>query len=86
MLSEKEREDIFPEQKMGECMGITDFTLPTITPWVRSKEGIRHSLHAYKKGHYLGSGQAHKILEEAGVHAEGQYDAVLRYAAYIEKK
>ena len=85
LLSQKEQDRIFPEAGAYEAMGITDFTLPTMYQWVRSNEGLRRTLHSFVSGHYLGSGQAHKVLEEAGLHAEGQLKAVLDYAAYIRK-
>jgi hypothetical protein len=34
----------------------------------------------------LGSGSAHKVLEEAGIHAEGQLKAIVEYAKIMEKK
>ncbi len=86
MLSPVEQEKIFPEMFTYESMGITDFTLPTMYRWVRSNEGIRRTLHTFRGDHYLGSGQAHKVLQEAGIHAQGQLDAILSYAAYKEKQ
>jgi transketolase len=86
LLSQKEQETIFPEALTYEAMGITDFTLPTLYQWVRSNDGILRSLHSFRKGHFLGSGSAPKVLEEAGVHAEGQLESVINYAISIEKK
>ncbi|HEX9654190.1 MAG TPA: hypothetical protein VGA99_10805 [bacterium] len=83
-LSATEQEKIFPEVLTYESMGITDFTLPTMYRWVRSNEGTRRTLHSFREGRYLGSGQAHKVLQEAGIHAEGQLQAILRYAKYRE--
>jgi len=37
------------------------------------------TLHPFRKGHYLGSGQADKVLEEAGLDGESQFKAILRY-------
>jgi len=85
-LPQERREEIFPEQQMHEAMGITDFTLPTMYRWVRSNEGIRRTLHPFRGDHYLGSGQAHKVLQEAGIHAQGQLQAILDYAHYMEKR
>ncbi len=81
-----EQEQIFPETWTYESMGITDFTLPTMYRWVRSNEGIRRTLHSFRDHHYLGSGQAHKVLQEAGIHAEGQITAILDYAKSMEKR
>lgn len=70
------RDQIFPESLTTESMGITDFTLATLYRWVRSNDGQERSLHSFRAGHYLGSGSAPKVLEEAGIHAEGQLAAI----------
>jgi transketolase len=85
-LPAAEQEELFPEALTYDAMGITDFTIPTLYRWVRSNEGIRRSLHSFRGGHYLGSGSASKVLEEAGLHAEGQFSSILAYAAKMEKK
>ena len=79
-LSSEKREEIFPERLAAEAMGITDFTLPTMYRWVRSNDGLARTLHTFRAGHYLGSGAAPKVLEEAGIHAEGQLAAIRDYA------
>ncbi|MFH1620263.1 MAG: hypothetical protein ABIG11_10245, partial [bacterium] len=86
LLPENERAKIFPPHLAQEAMGLTDFTLPTMYYWVRSDDGIHRTLHSFRGGHYLGSGQAAKVLEEAGLHAEGQLRAVLDYARNMEKQ
>lgn len=86
LLPEKEQEKIFPPALMAEAMGITGFTLPTMYRWITSKEGRKRTLHAFSKGHYLGSGQAHKVLEEAGLHGEGQWKTVKDYARMMARK
>jgi len=86
LLPKAEQEEIFPERLALESMGITDFTLPTMYRWVRSNEGIQRTLHSFRDGHYLGSGAAAKVLEEAGIHAEGQLKALREYAKSIAQK
>ncbi len=86
LLSVNEQEAIYPEKLALEAMGITDFTLPTMYPWVRSNEGVRRTLHSFRSGRYLGSGSASKVLEEAGIHAQGQLKAILDYARMMERK
>jgi transketolase len=86
LLPPEEQERIFPESLMHHSMGITDFTLPTLYQWVRSNEGLKRSLHSFRGGHYLGSGSAAKVLEEAGIHAEGQFASIAAHAAAVEKK
>jgi hypothetical protein len=41
------------------------------------------TLHPFREGHFLGSGPAEKVLEEAGLDGESQFRAILRY---VEKK
>lgn len=85
-LPADEQARIFPEALAREAMGITDFTLPTMYRWVRWNEGLRRTLHSFRDGHYLGSGQAHRVLHEAGIDAEGQLRAILDYALMMEKR
>jgi len=86
LLPLEEQQQIFPEKLALEAMGITDFTLPTMYQWVRSNEGIRRTLHSFRGGRYLGSGSASKVLEEAGIHAEGQLKAIQDYAQMMERR
>ena len=71
---------------MAEAMGITGYTLPTMYRWITSKEGRSRTLHAFMKGHYLGSGQAQKVLEEAGLDGAGQWKAVKDYARMMARR
>ena len=70
------RERLFPAAHGAEALGITGFTLPTLYRWISSPEGIAASLHPYRHGHYLGSGQGDVVLTEAGLDGESQYRAV----------
>jgi transketolase len=79
LLSEDDRRLLFPEERAREAMGITGFTLPTMDRWIRSELGRAATLHPYVKGHFLGSGRGDRVLAEAGLDAQGQYQAVLRY-------
>jgi transketolase len=75
-LPEEERNDIFPEERAHEAIGITGFTLPTMYRWVRSDRGRASTLHPFRNGHYLGSGQADKVLLEAGLDGASQFHAI----------
>lgn len=86
LLPEEEQQAIFGEDLKRHAMGITDFTLPTLYKWIHSGEGVRRTLHPFRKGHYLGSGSGAKVLEEAGIHAKGQLDAILEYAKWMEER
>jgi transketolase len=79
LLPRAEQERIFPEACAQEAMGITGFTLPTMDRWIRSAWGRQMTLHPFQKGHYLGSGQADKVLAEAGLDGESQFKAIVRY-------
>ncbi|MEW6668133.1 MAG: hypothetical protein AB1512_23225 [Thermodesulfobacteriota bacterium] len=79
LLPPAEQERIFP-YKLGEkALGITGFTLPTMYRWIRSERGRRMTLHPFKKGHFLGSGQAHMVLKEAELDGDGQIKAIVQY-------
>jgi transketolase len=86
LLPVQQQDVLFPESLASEAIGITDFTMPTLYQFVRSNEWLRKSLHPFRGGHYLGSGSASKVLQEAGVHAEGQFETVMKYAAEMEKR
>lgn len=75
----EERERAYPESAAQVAMGITGFTLPTLYRWVRSDFGRARSLHPYRKGHFLGSGQGAAVVAEAGLDGASQAEAVTRY-------
>jgi transketolase len=79
MLPESEQEDILPEQRRLEAMGITGFTLPTIYRWVTSEFGRRHSLHSFSRGIYPGSGKAEIVLKEVGLNGPAQWTKIQEY-------
>ena len=78
-LPRERRAKLFPEEHAREAIGITGFTLPTLYRWIRSAAGLEASLHPYREGHYLGSGQGDVVLAEAGLDGESQYKAVRAY-------
>lgn len=80
MLPAAERERIFPEAHQLSAMGITDFTLATMTRWVRTDDGRAHSLHPFRQGHFLGSGAGTQVMREAGLDGDSQFEAVRAYA------
>lgn len=76
MLPEAEQKRIFPEAHQQEAMGITDFTMATMTRWVRSDYGRKHSMHPFRQRHFLGSGPGATVMAEAGLDGVSQYNAV----------
>ncbi|MBI2568107.1 MAG: hypothetical protein HYV63_13845 [Candidatus Schekmanbacteria bacterium] len=78
-LPRAEQDLIFPERAAQEAIGITGFTLPTLYRWVRSDRGRAASLHPFRHGHFLGSGQAQRVMLEAGLDGESQFRAIRDY-------
>ncbi len=79
LLPQERREALFPEERAREAMGITGFTLPTMDRWVLSTFGRERTLHPYRAGRYLGSGDGASVLAEAGLDPDGQYRAIRSY-------
>jgi len=75
-LPDDEKKRIFPETRSREAIGITGFTLPTMYRWIRSDRGRALTLHPFRTGRFLGSGQADKVLNEAGLDGESQFQAI----------
>jgi transketolase len=82
-LPDAERTRIFPEAHQQEAMGITDFTLATMMRWVRSERGRIHTLHPFRRGHFLGSGSGAMVMSEAGLDGGNQSEAVKAYVANL---
>jgi transketolase len=78
-LAKEEREAIFPPGTAERAIGITDFTLPTMYRWIASQRGREHTLHPYRKGHYLGSGPGAMVVAEAGLDGASQYRAIREF-------
>jgi transketolase len=83
LLPAEEQGRLFPEAHAREAIGITGFTLPTMFRWVVSDLGRAHTLHPFKKGHFLGSGQGPVVLAEAGLDGASQ---ALAIKAYVEAR
>jgi len=79
LLPSAERDRIFPELHQREAMGITDFTMATMTRWIRSDLGRTHSLHPFRHGHFLGSGSGAMVMKEAGLDRQSQFEAILAF-------
>jgi transketolase len=79
LLPRRTQARIFPEEHARRAMGITGFTLPTMYRWILSERGREMTLHPYRKGHFLGSGQAHMVLAEAGLDGKSQFRAIMKF-------
>jgi len=82
-LPREERDRILAPGTSDRAMAITDFTLPTLYRFVTSPEGREASLHPFRRGGYPGSGKAERVLEQAGLDARSQLDAIRRFAARV---
>lgn len=78
-LPPEQQQRLFPDEQAQEAMGITGFTLPTMYRWIRSSLGREATLHPFRHGHFLGSGQADRVLEQAGLDGRSQYEAVAKF-------
>jgi transketolase len=79
LLPAERQRELFPEQRARDAIGITGFTLPTLYRWLHSDLGLAASLHPYRGGHYLGSGQGEVVLAEAGLDGKSQVRAIKEY-------
>lgn len=75
-LSPARQAAAFPPAVAARAMGITGFTLPTMHRWITGERGRRWTLHPFREGHYLGSGQADAVMQEAGLDGRGQLAAI----------
>jgi len=79
LLTDKEKEEIYPHSTGETAMGITGFTKPTMYKWITSKKGRDSILHPFRNGHYLGSGTADGVLLQAGLDGDSLYESVIEY-------
>ncbi len=75
-LDESERNAIYSAETAQKAMMISGFTLPTTYRWVTSERGRQATLYPHKHGEYLGSGTGEMCIEEAGLDAESQLQAI----------
>ncbi len=80
-LNEQEKKQIFPYSSAASAMMITGFTAATTYRWTMSERGREHTLYPWKKGEFLGSGPGDACLEQAGMHAEAQWDVIQSFVA-----
>ena len=85
LLPENERARIFNGDLAREAMGITGFTLPTMYRWIVSERGRAHTMYPFSKGHYLGSGAGDRVIHEAGLDGQGQYEGIRKYLDSVGK-
>ena len=79
LLPGDQQQSIFPDELASQAMGITGFTLPTMFRWITSPAGRKHTLFPFQKGHFLGSGQGHFVIEEAGLNGAAQFEGIKKF-------
>jgi transketolase len=79
LLTEKEKNEIYPESIAQKAFGITGFTKPTMLRWITGYEERKNILHPFKGDWYLGSGQAEAVLKQAGLDGDNLYKEVKKY-------
>ena len=82
-LNESERLSIYSSETAQKAMMISGFTLPTTYRWVTSEKGRQATLYPHKRGEYLGSGTGEMCIEEAGLDADSQLQAIERFVKEI---
>ncbi len=80
-LDEEEKSEILPPSVASSAMMITGFTVATTYRWTMSERGRKYTMYPWKKGEFLGSGPGDVCLEQAGMHAEAQWDTIQRFVA-----
>jgi hypothetical protein len=51
--------------------------------WLHSERGRAAALHPFRRGRYLGSGPAARVLEEAGIDGRSQAAAIKKYVSVL---
>ena len=76
MLSPARREKAFPEDAAARAHGDHRLHPAHDAPLDHGERGRRWTLHPFRKGHFLGSGQAERVMKEAGLDGRGQLAAI----------
>jgi len=80
-LDEQERREIYPYTAAASAMMFSGFTVATTYRWIMSERGRAFTMYPWKSGNFLGSGQGDVCLEQAGMHAEAQFETIQRFIA-----
>jgi transketolase len=78
-LDEQERKAIYPHSSASSAMMFSGFTVATTYRWIMSERGREFTMYPWKSGNFLGSGQGDVCLEQAGMHAEAQLEAIQKF-------
>ena len=78
-LDEQERRAIYPASVAESAMMFSGFTAATTYRWIMSERGRAHTMYPWKHGYFLGSGPGDVCLEQAGMHAEAQWEVIREF-------
>jgi transketolase len=78
-LDKQEREKIYPASVSSSAMMFSGFTAATTYRWIMSERGRQFTMYPWKQGNFLGSGPGDVCLEQAGMHAEAQWEVIRKF-------
>lgn len=78
-LPKKKQNEILPVEFRQNAMAVTGFTIDTMYEYLLSEKGRDFSLHPFKKGIFLGSGQGGEVLKQAGLDVKSQIKAIKKF-------
>jgi len=78
-LEEPEKQEIYPFSAASSAMMFSGFTVATTYRWITSDRGRRYTQYPWRKGYFLGSGTGDVCLEQAGMHAEAQWQTIQKF-------
>jgi transketolase len=78
-LEDQEKQEIYPFTAASSAMMFSGFTVATTYRWITSARGRRYTQYPWKKGYFLGSGTGDVCLEQAGMHAEAQWQTIQKF-------
>ena len=78
-LDKQEREEIYPASVASSAMMFSGFTVATTYRWIMSERGRQFTMYPWKRGNFLGSGPGDVCLEQAGMHAEAQWEVIRKF-------
>jgi len=78
-LDAQERNEIYPSSVAASAMMFTGFTAATTYRWTMSERGRVFTHYPWKHGFFLGSGPGDVCLEQAGMHAEAQWEVIQKF-------
>ena len=78
-LEEQERNEIYPFSAASSAMMFSGFTAATTYRWIMSGRGRHYTMYPWKKGYFLGSGTGDVCLEQAGMHAQAQWETIQKF-------